>query len=420
MGDDRQLLQRHPRFVGDIDHLRRFSELASTSIVSDARGRALAEWRAFNTVPADSEQVRLAVAKRAADPGRPMKAQAPKATTPARKTPVRKVASWTAYRGKRGVDLRGVDFPGLILGTVDLGQARLDNSNFHATKFRGACLKAATLRNADLEESLLLGADLRECDLREAKMAGANLRESDLSGAVLDGADLTGADLSYAGLVGTSIADACLDDCRVYGTAAWNVVGEPRSSDNLVITPETEPALLVDKLKLAQFMYLLLENAELRDVIDTLTSKSVLLLGRFTPERKATLDELRRALRAHGYTPVMFDFDKPNSKTVSDTVRLLAQIARYVVVDLTDPASAPYEVGLLMGIGLRTTPLVPIIGLGERPFSMIDDVVREDWVLPLIRYADTADLLARLDQDIVKPAEMLMAKLRKDIEPGFG
>jgi hypothetical protein len=127
----------------------------------------------------------------------------------------------------------------------------------------------------------------------------------------------------------------------VYGVAAWNVKGEPASSNDLIVTLPDEPVLLVDKLKLAQFMYLLLENAELRAVIDTLTSKTVLLLGRFTPERKASLDALRFALCVTGYSPMLFDCDKPSSKAISETVQLLAQMARFVVVDLTDPASAP-------------------------------------------------------------------------------
>ena len=37
---------------------------------------------------------------------------------------------------------------------------------------------------------------------------------------------------------------------------------------------------------MAQFVYLLLNNAKIRDVIDTVTAKAVLILGRFKGERK--------------------------------------------------------------------------------------------------------------------------------------
>jgi hypothetical protein len=61
-------------------------------------------------------------------------------------------------------------------------------------------------------------------------------------------------------------------------------------------------------------MYLLLHNEKIRDVIDTITSKVVLILGRFTAERKAVLDALRDELRNHNYLAVLFDFDKSASQ----------------------------------------------------------------------------------------------------------
>jgi hypothetical protein len=62
---------------------------------------------------------------------------------------------------------------------------------------------------------------------------------------------------------------------------------------NLAITPDGESKIHVDRLEIAQFIYLLLNNPKIRDVIDTITSKVVLILGRFTPERKAVLDAIR-------------------------------------------------------------------------------------------------------------------------------
>jgi hypothetical protein len=49
------------------------------------------------------------------------------------------------------------------------------------------------------------------------------------------------------------------------------------------------------------FGELLLHNQKVRDVIDTITSKVVLILGRFTDERKAVLDALREELRKRNY-----------------------------------------------------------------------------------------------------------------------
>jgi hypothetical protein len=116
--------------------------------------------------------------------------------------------------------------------------------------------------------------------------------------------------LTGALLLKTKLDGADLTDCLVYGISAWNVSLEGTKQLNLVITPEDEPVITVDNLEVAQFIYLLLNNQKIRDVINTIAEKAVLILGRFTPERKAVLDAIREALRQHGYLPIMFDFDR--------------------------------------------------------------------------------------------------------------
>ena len=77
---------------------------------------------------------------------------------------------------------------------------------------------------------------------------------------------------------------------------------------NLNIAGSRESSITVDNLKVAQFIYLLLNNQEIREVIDTITSKAVLILGRFSDKRKVVLDALRDELRKHNYLPILFDF----------------------------------------------------------------------------------------------------------------
>jgi hypothetical protein len=74
-------------------------------------------------------------------------------------------------------------------------------------------------------------------------------------------------------------------------------VNDHTKQKNLVITPFGEAAITVDDIKVAQFIYLLLNNKEIREVINTITSKAVLILGRFSDERKAVLDAIRDELR---------------------------------------------------------------------------------------------------------------------------
>jgi hypothetical protein len=90
------------------------------------------------------------------------------------------------------------------------------------------------------------------------------------------------------------------------------------------MTPKDEPEVAVDNIEVAQFVYLLLHNEKIRDVIDTIGRKGVLLLGRFTEGRIAVLERLRDGLRKRGYLPIVFNFDKPETKDFTETLRLLA------------------------------------------------------------------------------------------------
>jgi hypothetical protein len=54
----------------------------------------------------------------------------------------------------------------------------------------------------------------------------------------------------------------------------------------------------------------------------------VLILGRFTDERKEVLDALRDELRKRDYLPILFDFDKPTSRTTDETIMLLSRAWR--------------------------------------------------------------------------------------------
>ena len=78
----------------------------------------------------------------------------------------------------------------------------------------------------------------------------------------------------------------------------------------MLITPEGEHAITnCSNLAIAQFLYLLLHNERIRDVIETVGRKAVLILGRFTVERKRVLDAIRAVLREQNLVPIVFDFD---------------------------------------------------------------------------------------------------------------
>lgn len=213
--------------------------------------------------------------------------------------------------------LFGAGLTRAYLSKADFTGADLTRANFVMASLGEASLAGANLTEAGFVGAYLTGTNLRGANLTSAVLLNAHLTRADLTSASLREADLTGAHL-----VETDFTDADLTGCRVYGISAWDLKLDGTNQNNLIIRPPRgEPEITVDNLEVAQFIYLLLNNERIRHVIDTITSKVVLILGRFTDERKAVLDALREELRQRDYTPVLFDFDKPASKDLTGRSR---------------------------------------------------------------------------------------------------
>jgi Pentapeptide repeats (8 copies) len=222
------------------------------------------------------------------------------------------------------------------------------------------------------------GANLEGASLHEANLTEANLIGAVLSWANLIGAVLIGANLSEAALVQTDLIGADLTGCRIYGISAWNVKLNDRTKQQvLIITPHWEPEVTVDDLEVAQFVYLLLHNDKIRRVIDIVGKKGVLLLGRFTEGRIEVLERLREELRQRGYLPIVFNFDKPKTKTLTETIWVLAGLSRFVIADVTDPHSVPAELQAVVPTVM--VPFLPIIEKGKKPFALLEDLRIRAW-----------------------------------------
>jgi uncharacterized protein YjbI with pentapeptide repeats len=366
-------------------------------------------------------------------------------------------AEWNRWRKERGEnavlpDLSGADLSGsdlkamnlfranlegATLHGVDLTDADLMQANLYASRLSGtfrktnfyhanlirasfgvfAILDRANLSSAVMNEASLVHAHAQDAFFIRTELAGADLRNAELTGADFTRANLkctnlTGADFTRATLVETIFEDAQLDGCTVYGASAWQVQLQGASQRGLVITRSDEPRITVDNLAVAQFVYLLLQNKEIRDVIDTITSKTVLILGRFTPDRKPVLDLLREKLRTHDYLPILFDFEVPKNRDITETVSLLARMSRFVVADLTDARSLPQELSAIVP-ALPSVPVQPLLHGIDAMYSMFEHWQRFPWVLPIIRY-DESENIATLVERVIMLAEHKVVELRRD------
>jgi uncharacterized protein YjbI with pentapeptide repeats len=291
----------------------------------------------------------------------------------------------------RDWDLRIVDLSKACLIDTDLSMAVLSDAVFTGaicssnTDLSGARLVRAKLSGVNLTGASLIDANLNMAILNRTRLVGARLVGTRFFKADLSRANLRGADLWAATLVDTDLTGADLTGARVHGVSAWRVIVDKKTKQqDLIITDVDEPTITVDNIEVAQFVYLMLNNQKLRDVIDTVTSKAVLILGRFTQERKPVLEALRKELRQRKYVPILFDFEKPRSRNTDETITLLARMARFVIADISDAKSVLQELRAIVP-DLPSVPVQPIILAMQEEPGMFDFYRPFPWFLHVHR-----------------------------------
>ena len=315
-------------------------------------------------------------------------------------------------------DLRHADLRGAKLQGTTLIEANLQEANLQKADLSGSTLRKADLYKADLSSTNFYQAHLSSADLTDANLQDANLLNTLLDATNFMGADLTGAFICDAilrntNLFQTKIENATISKCYVYGVNVWGLVGEFKEQEDLIITAPGESVITVDNIEIAQFIYLILNNQKIRRVLDTLTSKTVLILGRFKdPQRKAVLDALRNKLREFDLLPIVFDFERPTDQDFTETIKTLAGLCYFVIADVTNPKSSPLE--MQATVPDYQIPFVPIIQEGEQPFSMMANLqTKYNWVLGTIAYDSVETLIEILKPHIIDPAIKKHDELRK-------
>jgi len=315
-----------------------------------------------------------------------------------------------------------INFSGANLSSAKLWECDLRWKNLSGAELSGAYLGGALLSRANLSRAHLRGAYLDKAHIEDADLTGADLTGADLRGTYLMRADLrdavlTGANLEGAQLIESNIEGARLSNSRVYGISVWDVRGTPKDQTGLVITPDSEASITVDDLEVAQLIRLLLNYKKLRNVLDAVTRRGVLILGRFSGGGLEILQAIAARLRELDYLPILFDFDRPSDRNYTETIKTLAGLSRFIIADLTGP-SVPQE--LYATVPHFKIPFVPIIESGQRAFAMAVDLLEYPWVVrPPVTFANKEDLLDMLQTRIVSPAEEKYAARRRLLDELF-
>ena len=131
---------------------------------------------------------------------------------------------------------------------------------------------------------------------------------------------------------------------------------------------------MVDDIELAQFVYYLSNHKKMRDALNILNDKGVLLLGRFKDGRLERLYRMRDSFEGKGYRAMMFDFARPDNLSLTETVVATAGWSKFVVADLSG-SSVLAELESIF-----TEIKKPVLAFGD-PYALFPDLADQTRVI---------------------------------------
>lgn len=276
------------------------------------------------------------------------------------------------------------------LSKMQLNRIVARNSHFFNCDFSGSHMSFSDLCFSSFQSCDFSSAVMAVTKIGSASFNSCDFTKSDLSYCSAEDTDFSDSKfilskLSNMSLVKANFSNTIIDRARVYGISAWDLDLTSSDQKNIYILEEGTN-ITVPSIELAQFISLLINNTKIRDFIDTITSKMVLILGRFTPERKIILDELKNELQRRDYLPVIFDFEGPTNRDVGETIISLASLSKFVIADISSPKSIPQELESIVP-KFPSLPIQPLIDDNQIEYGMFNRFSRYPWVQEKVSYS---------------------------------
>jgi uncharacterized protein YjbI with pentapeptide repeats len=280
---------------------------------------------------------------------------------------------WYDSPGPGGKQVKGrnrLDFSGMDFSRVAIHRAFAEGLNL-----RGAVFEHAHFEEGDFSKADFSGAVFRSTRFNKTILTGANF----------DDAVFVNCSLHRVNLVGASFRVREITETVVYGIAAWDLQTSEASKQSRLVIERTHELysgliaqgkvpLMVDDIELAQFVHYLSDHRKMRDTLNILNDKGVLLLGRFKDGGIERLYAVRERLQRQGYMAMIFDFERPDNMSLTETVVTMAGLSKFIVVDLSG-ASVPGELQAILSQIKK-----PIVAFGDA-YAMFPDIEDQTHVI---------------------------------------
>jgi uncharacterized protein YjbI with pentapeptide repeats len=307
--------------------------------------------------------------------------------------------NWYSSPNRDGLEVKGrnvYDFSGIHLKDVMIHNAFAEGLNIQKSVF---------------EDVYFDDGDFSRANFCNCQFINTKFNKTIFTDANFNGATFINCNLNRVNLTNAKFQVKEIKETVIYGISAWDIeISEDSIQSKLVIEKtyslyseiiaEGRIPLMVDNIELAQFIYYLSNHKKLRDTINILNNRGVLLLGKFKDGGLERLYKLRDWFSDQNYLPMIFDFDRPSSLDYTETIVTLSGLSKLVVADLSGD-SVPQELHAIL-----TNFVKPVIVYHDKvAYSMLKDLKRKNKYFHDIKFDGTEKNLLTLLPAKLKEAE---------------
>lgn len=290
------------------------------------------------------------------------------------------------------ISLSNYNFSRLKICNSKFSRIIFENCIFFKTQLDYSQFVNCKFINCNFTNCSLLGSNLNFSIFIKCNFSNGNLSKSENYKTYFEKCTFVSVNLMWSRLIETKFQNSTLFNVKIYGASIWEPIVIDSTIKDLIITKKKQSEIKVDDLEIAQFLYMFISNEKIRNIITSLTSKVVLILGRFTNERLEILEGIKKRLTELGFIPVLFTFSPSPNRDITETIQLIANISKLVIADITDPKSIPQELSHIIP-NHPSLPVQPIMVKGTMEYGMYEHWKRYSWVKDVFEYRNINHLI---------------------------
>lgn len=331
---------------------------------------------------------------------------------------------WLKSQGNTS-DPNSISRPGWVGQTKGNNPFDFSGKHFFQISIYSAFAEGMTFENATFNHVLFEEGDFSRVNFINCEFTNVKFNKTILTDSNFDGAVFINCSLNRVNLTNSIFTVKQISQTVIYGISAWDIVTSEDSIQNELVIEKTYDLysdiiqsgripMMVDNIELAQFIYYLSNHKKIRDTLNILNNKGVLILGRFADGGLERLHKVREWFAARNYIPMIFDFEHLESMDRTETIVTMGGLSKIVLADVSG-SSVPHELHAILINFLK-----PVIAFHEdKPYSMMDDLVRKNRFFQALAYEDMSGLIEQLPEK-VNSAEKDYSQIVKEIAEQYG